>query len=307
MRFFVSTKLKDNKPLYYMVLFFLALSLIFWLSSWFYFYSKYGFSYESLYRYFFQDLEYPERISLALLSEDLHIHTFLNAFYLLTLLSLFLLTPLSPILKALTISLGFVLCAFYIYSDLLILYLSPFFVFLKLFSFVGFQLLGLFVILCTLLSLLIFEENRYTKASLLKLLIFFFSVLLMGFFFTNLLAFYSKMGFSIYSIKEYYLGNPEKFTKAKTFDGMFKVFFPHVIAMAVFSMAVGHFLIFAGSSFSLPFGVGLFVFSFFDNLSGFLIRFLHPEFALFKLLSFLALQGIIFYCAILLFFKSRPF
>jgi hypothetical protein len=306
MRFFISARLKDNKPLYYMVIFFLFLSLIFWLSSWLYFYSKYGFSYETLYKYFFQDPEFPERISLAQLSEDLHIQTFLNAFYLLTIFALFILTSLPSSVKAFVLLLSFLSCVSYLYSDLLILYLSPTFVYLKLFSFIGFQLINLFVILYTLLALLTSREDKYTDINLLKLLMFFFSLLLMGFFFTNLLAFYSKMGFSLGSIKEYYHGNPEKFLKPKTFEGMFKVFYPHLISMAVFSVAVGHFLIFAGSSLSIPLGIGLFLFSFLDNLSGFLIRFLHPEFALLKLLSFVALQGIILYFALLMLMRSKP-
>jgi hypothetical protein len=306
MRFFISARLKDNKPLYYMVIFFLFLSLIFWLSSWLYFYSKYGFSYETLYKYFFQDPEFPERISLAQLSEDLHIQTFLNAFYLLTIFALFILTSLSSYVKTLVLLLGFLSCAFYLYSDLLILYLSPTFAYLKLFSFIGFQLINLFVLLYTLLALLTSREDKYTDVNLLKLVIFFFSLLLMGFFFINLLAFYSKMGFSLGSVKEYYLGNPEKFVKPKTFEGMFKVFYPHIISMAVFSVAVGHFLIFAGSSLSIPLGIGLFSFSFLDNLSGFLIRFLHQDFALLKLLSFVVLQGIILYSALFMLIRSKP-
>jgi hypothetical protein len=306
MRFFISARLKDNKPLYYMVIFFLFLSLIFWLSSWLYFYSKYGFSYETLYKYFFQDPEFPERISLAQLSEDLHIQTFLNAFYLLTIFALFILTSLPSSVKAFALLLGFLSCVSYLYSDFLILYLSPTFAYLKLFSFIGFQLINLFVILYTLLVLLTSREDKYTDVNLLKLVIFFFSLLLMGFFFTNILAFYSKMGFSLGSIKEYYLGNPEKFLKPKTFEGMFKVFYPHIISMAVFSAAVGHFLIFVGSSLSIPLGIGLFLFSFLDNLSDFLIRFLHPDFALLKLLSFVALQGIILYSALLMLIRSKP-
>jgi hypothetical protein len=306
MRFFISAKLKDNKPLYYLVIFFLFLSLIFWLSSWLYFYSKYGFSYETLYKYFFQDPEFPERISLVQLSEDLHIQTFLNAFYLLTIFALFILTSLPSSVKAFALLLGFLSCASYLYSDLLILYLSPTFAYLKLFSFIGFQLINLFLLLYTLLSLLTSRENKYTDVSLLKLVVFFFSLLLIGFFFVNLLAFYSKMGFSLGSIKEYFLGNPEKFVKAKTFEGMFKVFYPHLISMAVFSVTVGHFLIIAGSSLSIPLGVGLFLFSFLDNLSGFLIRFLHPDFALLKLLFFVVLQGIILYSALLMLIRSKP-
>jgi len=125
MRFFISARLKDNKPLYYMVIFFLFLSLIFWLSSWLYFYSKYGFSYETLYKYFFQDPEFPERISLAQLSEDFHIQTFLSAFYLLTIFALFISTSPPSSVKAFILLLGFLSCASYLYSDLLILYLSP--------------------------------------------------------------------------------------------------------------------------------------------------------------------------------------
>jgi hypothetical protein len=306
MRFFISAKLKDNKPLYHMVIFFLFISLVFWFSSWLYFYSKYGFSYETLYKYFFQDLESPERISLAQLSEDLHIQTFLNAFYLLTIFALFILISFPSSVKAFVLLLGFLSCASYLYSDLLILYLSPTFVYLKLFSFIVFQLINLFIILYTLLALLTSREDKYTDVNLLKLVIFFFSLLLIGFFFTNLLAFYSKMGFSLGSIKEYYLGNPEKFLKPKTFEGMFKVFYPHIISMAVFSLAVGHFLIFAGSSLSIPLGIGLFLFSFLDNLSGFLIRFLHPDFAFLKLLSFVALQGIILYSTLLMLIRSKP-
>jgi hypothetical protein len=165
MRFFISARLKDNKPLYYMVIFFLFLSLIFWLSSWLYFYSKYGFSYETLYKYFFQDPEFPERISLAQLSEDLHIQTFLSAFYLLTIFALFILTSLPSSVKAFVLLLDFLSCAFYLYSDFLILYLSPTFAYLKLFSFIGFQLIKLFVILYTLLALLTSREEIYRHKS----------------------------------------------------------------------------------------------------------------------------------------------
>lgn len=65
MRFFISANIKENRPLYYLVLTFLILLLIYWLSSWFFFYNKYGFTYSSIFRYFFGDPNFPEKISLA--------------------------------------------------------------------------------------------------------------------------------------------------------------------------------------------------------------------------------------------------
>lgn len=89
MRFFISADIKRNKALYYAVLAFLIFSLLFWIASWISFYGKYGLSYESLFKYYFMDPEFPQKISIAQISEDIHINLFLHGLMLLTLLSIF--------------------------------------------------------------------------------------------------------------------------------------------------------------------------------------------------------------------------
>jgi len=306
MRFFISANIKENKPLYYAVLFFLLFLLLYWLASWVFFYTKYGFTYSSVFKYFFMDQEFPEAISLSQVSEDLHIGLFLKAFFLLVLLSLFLLSTFSDRLKTSLVILSFLLGLLESLSDLLILYLSPLFIYLKLLSFFGFQLSTGIVLLLTLIFLLHKGDEGSPGRSQIKLVIFLFALLLVAFVLTNFLIFFSKMGTSVESIKDYYLGNPQNFSKPKTFDGMFKVLYPHLLSMAVFSITVAHFVFFTPAKGKVFLSASLFLLSFLDNMLGLLIRFLHPDFALIKLLTFLSLQALLLYASLLLAFYSRP-
>jgi len=306
MRFFISANIKENKPLYYAVLFFLLFLLLYWLASWVFFYTKYGFTYSSVFKYFFMDQEFPEAISLSQVSEDLHIGLFLKAFFLLVLFALFLLSSFSGRLKRSLVILSFLLGLLESLSDLLILYISPLFIYLKLLSFFGFQLSTGIVLLLTLIFLLRKGDERSPGKSQIKLVIFLFSLLLVAFVLTNFSIFFSKMGMSVESIKDYYLGNPQTFSKPKTFEGIFKVLYPHLLSMAVFSITVAHFIFFTPAKGKVLLSVSLFFLSFLDNTLGLLIRFLHPEFALIKLLTFLSLQALLLYVSLLLAFYSRP-
>lgn len=306
MRFFISTNIKENKPLYYTVIFFLFFLLLYWLASWVFFYAKYGFTYSSVFKYFFMDEEVLEAISLSQVSEDLHLSLFLKAFFFLVLFSLFLLSKFSERLKLSLTILSFLLGFLENLSDLFILYLSPIFVYLKLLSFFGFQIFTGIALILTLIFLLSKENEKPPGKSQIKLIIFLFSLFLVAFVLTNFLVFFSKMGISLDSIKDYYLGNPETFSKPKTFEGMFKVIYPHLLSMAVFSIVVAHFVFFTPAKGKVFLSASLFLLSFLDNVLGLFIRFVHPNFALIKLLTFLLLQAILLYVSFLLVFYSRP-
>ncbi|WP_340695186.1 hypothetical protein [Hydrogenobacter thermophilus] len=305
MRFFISANIKENRPLYYLVLTFLILLLIYWLSSWFFFYNKYGFTYSSIFRYFFGDPNFPEKISLAQLFEDMHVEIFLKAFYLLVLFSLFLLSSFPEKLKITFIAISTLSAVTFILSDIFVLYFSPLFIYIKLISFFLFQAFSGMVILLTLFFLIFMGDNKPTGMSNIKFIIFVFSFFLLLFTIVNFPLFFSKMGFTPESIKSYYLGNPSTFSKPKTLDGMFKIFYPHILSMAVYSLAVAHLLLFTSSKGRVLIGSSLFLLSFLDNVSGFFVRFVFPQIAVIKVIIFLFLQVVLLYTSLLLFLNSK--
>jgi len=290
-RFFISANIKKNTPLYYAVLFFLVFALLFWLVSWVHFYSKYGFSYESLVRYFFLDPDFPERVSIAQVSEDFHVGVFIHGMLLITLFSLLNITVLSKKTKLMLIASTSFFALLFLLSDFFILLLGTEMVMLKLLSFLAYQLNYLITWLLTTLYILRDEQNS-PKTDTLRLMSLTFAFLSLFFLFSNFLNFHAKMGFGVEGIRNYFLGNPDLFVKGKSFKGVFKVFYPHLIAMAVYSLALAHLLPFAGVKrrTALWIGIFLFVFSFLDNLTSLLLLFLGSPLAYLKLLSFWSFQ-----------------
>ncbi len=291
MRFFISSDIKKNKPLYYAVLLFLLFALLFWLASWLHFYSKYGFSKESLIRYFFVDPEFPERISLAQISEDLHVGLFLHGIVLITLFSLLNITVIGTRTKLLLITSTGLLALLYLFSDFLIIFTGTGAVFLKLFFFVAYQFAFLITWLFT--TLFVFKGNSTPpKPFTLRLLTFIFGIFSLLFILSNFINFHSKMGFGVEGIKNYFLGNPELYIKPKSFQGIYKVFYPHLVSMAVYSLIVSHLLPFTGMRRrkSLLLSITIFIFSFLDNLSNLLLLYVGSGVAYVKLFSFWTFQ-----------------
>ncbi len=291
MRFFISANIKKNTPLYYAVLFFLVFALLFWLASWVHFYSKYGFSYESLVRYFFMDPDFPERVSIAQVSEDFHVGVFIHGMLLITLFSLLNITALSKKVKLMLITSTSLFALLFLLSDFLILLLGTKTVMLKLLSFLAYQITFLIIWLLTTFHVLRDEQNS-PKTDTLRLMSLAFAFFSLFFLFSNFLNFHTKMGFGVEGIRDYFLGNPELFVKGKSFEGVFKVIYPHLIAMAVYSLALAHLLPFVGVKrrTALWIGIFLFIFSFLDNLTSLLLLFLGSPLAYLKLLSFWSFQ-----------------
>ncbi|RMH79299.1 MAG: hypothetical protein D6674_08225 [Acidobacteria bacterium] len=297
MRFFVSSDIRKNKPLFYGVLFFLAFTLFFWLASWLHFYSKYGFSKESLFRYYFVDPQFPERISIGQLSEDIHVGLFLHAMTLMVLFSLIGITRVR--FKKLLIILSSLSALLYIVSDLIIYLFGG--VFLKLVSFLVYQVLFILLWSFTLWGLTT-NNGQKGSTSTVKSVSFIFSLFSLLFLLSNFLNFFVKMGFGINSISNYYLGNPELLIKRKTLEGVFKVFYPHLVSMAIYVLTLSHLLPFSKVSRkkSIFFGFSMFILSSLDNFSSLLILYMGTPVAYLKLLSFLLFQLLALYASLLI-------
>ncbi|MBU1658801.1 hypothetical protein KKG72_07085 [bacterium] len=80
------------------------------------------------------------------------------------------------------------------------------------------------------------------KHSILYFLLF--SLLLLS---SGLMLFEHKIGLNVNSVLDYYLGNQDKYTAAKSMDGVLKIVLPHIFAFGLFSMVILHFLLFTSS------------------------------------------------------------
>ncbi|MFN3977022.1 hypothetical protein [Sulfurihydrogenibium azorense] len=308
MKFVITGNVRKNKGVYFGLWGFLIFALLFWLSGFLYYYINFGFDYESLFRYYFTDVDFPEKISIKQVIENVHINLFINSFFVFIILSIFNIFNYKPSIKLFIIVATSISGLLYSISDLIVYYLENILI-LKPVLFLAFQFfvgLSLFMSIYGLLKI-----NSNPNLKLLKLNIALFSFAIIIFFLLNVLLFYNKIGFCVECVKTYYLGSQELYTKPKTLEGVFKVFYPHLIPLALISFTLIHLLFFTSfnKTLSLILGVFGFISSFIDNLSGLLIRYVSEVFSAVKLLSFflLELSFIVGFLIVFVFsFKKEP-
>jgi len=133
------------------------------------------------------------------------------------------------------------------------------------------------------------EQRRQTLLNTIVLLFLGYIALL---WISNALMYFHKMSLDPASVVEYYLGSEEKFTQPRSYQSMLEVAHFHLFAMGMLVVTLAHLLLFA--HVSIPVKVWLSGLTFFsavaDEAAGWLVRFVHPGFAVFKVGTFLALE-----------------
>ncbi len=137
------------------------------------------------------------------------------------------------------------------------------------------------------------EKGGFQHNPLMKLTLGLTILFLIGFWVTNVMLFFSKMNLNAESVRAYYLGSDVDFTVARSYQSMLEVTHMHLPMMAVVILLLTHLLIFAPGSHAQKI---LFIFvSFLSALSneaaGWLVRFVHPDFAYLKIVSFVVFQS----------------
>ena len=113
------------------------------------------------------------------------------------------------------------------------------------------------------------------------------------------------MGASVGGVKEYYLGNSEMYKKPKTFEGMMKVFHPHLISIPLLTLTIAHLFVFTDKQKqAMLLGILTMLSGVLDSLLGFFIRYVWDDFALLKLATFLLFQLGMLYISLIVFIKS---
>lgn len=133
------------------------------------------------------------------------------------------------------------------------------------------------------------EQNRQL---LLNSLILMFLGYILLLWISNGLMYFHKMSLTPASVISYYLGSTEDFTQAKSYQSMLEIAHFHVFSMGLLVLTLTHLMIMTNLSVLVKVWVSgmVYVSAIANEAAGWLVRFVHPHFAYFKIASFMVLQ-----------------
>jgi hypothetical protein len=150
------------------------------------------------------------------------------------------------------------------------------------------------------------QNGGFQFQPLMRLTLMLTLLLLTGFVATNFVLYFAKMDLSPESVVAYYLGSEEDFRPPRSYQSMAEVTHGHLAMMALVILLLTHLLIFPPLPKGVKVAIILTTFSsaLSGEVAGWLVRFVHPDFAWLKVISFLTLQmclvGILFSLALFL-------
>ncbi len=133
------------------------------------------------------------------------------------------------------------------------------------------------------------EQNRQL---LLNSLILMFLGYILLLWISNGLMYFHKMDLTPASVVSYYLGSEQDFTQPKSYQSMLEVSHFHVFSMGLLVLTLTHLMIMTNLSLLVKVCLSALVYvsAIADEVAGWLVRFVHPDFAYFKIASFLMLE-----------------
>ena len=136
-------------------------------------------------------------------------------------------------------------------------------------------------------------NGAYRTQLLMRLTLTCTLVLLVGFWVTNALLYFHAMGLDPNSVVVHYRGSEEEFAAPRSYATMLEVTHMHLAMMAMVILLLTHLAIFIPWPLRLRIGLvlGTFACALLGEGSGWLVRFVHPGFAVLKVAAFLGLQA----------------
>ncbi len=133
------------------------------------------------------------------------------------------------------------------------------------------------------------EQNRQTLLNTLVLLFLAYVLLL---WISNGMMYFHKMDLTPESVIAYYLGSEQDFTQPKSYQSLLEVSHFHLFAMGMLVLTLTHLMLMTDLSIRLKVWLSIIVYfsAFANELAGWLIRFVHPYFAYFKIATFILLE-----------------
>jgi hypothetical protein len=137
-----------------------------------------------------------------------------------------------------------------------------------------------------------FVTGEQHRKSLLNALVLMFLGYIALLWVSNGMLYFHHMDLSAKSVIAYYLGSEEQFTQPKSYQGMLEVSHFHLFSMGMLVVTLTHLMLMTNFSIRLKIWLsGLtYISALADEAGGWLVRFVHPLFAYFKIASFLLLE-----------------
>jgi hypothetical protein len=133
------------------------------------------------------------------------------------------------------------------------------------------------------------EQQRKALLNALVLMFLGYTVLL---WLSNGLMYFHRMDLTPASVIAYYLGSEEQFTQPRSYEGMLEVSHFHLFSMGMLVLTLTHLMLMTVFSTRLKIWISVLTYSsaLADEAGGWLVRFVHPAFAYFKIAAFLLLE-----------------
>jgi hypothetical protein len=137
-----------------------------------------------------------------------------------------------------------------------------------------------------------FVTGEQHRKSLLNALVLMFLGYIALLWISNGMMYFHHMDLTAKSVVVYYLGSEEQFTQPRSYQGMLEVLHFHLFSMGMLVVTLTHLMLM--TNFSMPLKIWLsgltYVSALADEAGGWLVRFVHPLFAYFKIASFVLLE-----------------
>lgn len=137
-----------------------------------------------------------------------------------------------------------------------------------------------------------FVTGEQHRKSLLNALVLMFLGYIVLLWVSNGLMYFHRMDLTPGSVRLYYLGSEEQFVPARSYEGMLEVSHFHLFSMGMLIVTLTHLMLMTDFSIRLKIWLSsaTYVSAIADEAGGWLVRFVHPWFAYFKIGAFLMLE-----------------
>ncbi len=133
--------------------------------------------------------------------------------------------------------------------------------------------------------------EQYRKSLLNALLLMFLGYVVL-LWISNGLMYFNHMSLTAKSVISYYLGSEQNFTQPRSYQGMLEVSHFHMFSMGMLVLTLTHLMLMTEFSIRLKIWLSWLTYTsaIADEAAGWLVRFVNPLFAYFKIAAFIVLE-----------------